>query len=83
MTKFTLPWEWNDTYHENLHYKSLSLPPISTVNQTSRNFFSILKTSLKWLIKSYAPFINVKLQIIYANEGQLETTSLLTLTRVR
>ena len=27
---------WHDTYHKNIHYKSFSLPPISTANQTGR-----------------------------------------------
>ena len=31
--KLSLPWEWHNTYHENIYYKSFSLPVINTVNQ--------------------------------------------------
>ena len=32
----SLPWEWYGTFDETLHYKTFSLPPFSTTNQTAR-----------------------------------------------
>ena len=37
--KVSSPWEWYWTLDEILHYKSFSLQPFSTINQTGRNMF--------------------------------------------
>ena len=48
MIKLSLTWEYYDTYHENLHYKSFPLP-LTIVSITKRTVSKVADpNSLPW-----------------------------------